>query len=125
MAEPPATTVIAVFTTVATRGDAVRIAREVVDRGVAACAQISEIESFYRWNGAVQNEVEYRLLLKTTAARYADVEALVRELHPYELPAIHALRFEQVYQPYAEWVESGSGGRLEELPRGASEPAGA
>jgi uncharacterized protein involved in tolerance to divalent cations len=83
---------MAVFTTVARRDDARRIARALVERGLVACAQISEIESFYAWGGALQQEPEFRLLLKTTAARYAAVEAVVREMHPYELPAIHAPR---------------------------------
>jgi periplasmic divalent cation tolerance protein len=97
---------MAVFTTVARRDDACRIARALVERGLVACAQISEIESFYAWGGALQQEPEFRLLLKTTAARYAAVEAVVREMHPYELPAIHAVTLDPVYPPYATWVET-------------------
>jgi periplasmic divalent cation tolerance protein len=101
---------IAVFTTVATREQARTMAQQLVERGLVACAQISEIESYYRWQAAVQHEPEFRLLLKTTAARYAAVEEAVRALHPYELPAIHAVAFERVFAPYADWVERESGG---------------
>lgn len=96
---------IAVVTTVATREQARAMARALVERRLAACAQISEIESFYTWDGAVQHDPEFRLLFKTTADRYPAVEAAIRELHAYELPAIHAYAFEQVYAPYAEWIE--------------------
>ena len=75
---------------------------------MAACAHIAEIESFYAWNGALQNARKFRLLLKTTRARYKTVEAAVRELHSYELPAIHAVAVEHAHAPYAAWVGENS-----------------
>ena len=98
---------IAVVTTVGSRAEAQAMARALVERRLAACAQISEIESFYRWQGVVHHDPEYRVLFKTTRERYAAVEAAIRELHSYDLPAIHALAFEQVYAPYAAWIEDG------------------
>jgi periplasmic divalent cation tolerance protein len=100
---------IAVVTTVASREQAQRIARALVERRLAACAQISEIESFYRWDGALQQEPEFRVLLKTVEERYAEVEVAIRELHPYQLPAIHAFAFEQVFEPYAQWIRAAVG----------------
>jgi len=101
---------IAVVTTVATREQAQALARSLVGRGLAACAQISEIESFYTWEGAVQHDPEFRVLFKTTRERYAEVEAAIRELHAYELPAIHAFAFEAAFAPYAAWIEQHSRG---------------
>lgn len=101
---------IAVVTTVGSREAAQRLARALVERELAACAQISEIESVYHWEGAVRQEPEFRLLVKTTAERYAEVEAALLELHPYELPAIYALALEPVYPPYAAWVAERSSG---------------
>jgi len=101
---------IAVVTTVANREDAHRLARTLVERKLAACAQISEIESVYHWKGAVQQEPELRVLFKTTDERYELVESTIRELHPYELPAIHAFAFEHVYAAYAEWIAENAGG---------------
>jgi len=101
---------IAVFTTVGTLKEARKIASALVERKLVACAQISEIESFYSWKGAVQNDKEFRVLLKTSAVRYQVVEAAIRELHSYELPAIHALEITHAYGPYAAWVEECSTG---------------
>ena len=101
---------IAVVTTVANREDAHRLARTLVERKLAACAQISEIESIYHWQGEVQQSGELRVLFKTTDERYALVESTIRELHPYELPAIHAFAFEHVYAAYAEWIAENAGG---------------
>jgi periplasmic divalent cation tolerance protein len=101
---------IAVFTTVGKLAEAQAISRALVERKLAACAQISEIESVYVWNGAVQNEKEFRILLKTTRERYAEVETAIRELHPYDLPAVFSVPFDQVYPPFADWVMEGSSG---------------
>jgi periplasmic divalent cation tolerance protein len=97
---------LAVFTTVGSLPQAQSMARSLVQRKLAACAQISEIESFYSWDGALHNDKEYRLLLKTTSDAYPALEAAIRELHTYALPAIHAVAFEQVYVDYAEWIDS-------------------
>ena len=101
---------IAVVTTVAKREDALRLAHTLVERKLAACAQISGIESVYSWKGEIQQEPELRVLFKTTDERYGLVESAIRELHPYELPAIHALAFEHVYPAYAEWIAENAGG---------------
>ena len=99
---------IAVITTVGNAHDARRIARELVERRLVACAHISEIESVYVWKGALENDKEFRVLLKTTDARYDEVERAIKAMHPYELPAIYATSLERVYAPYAEWLEANS-----------------
>ena len=95
-----------VITTVATHEQALALARDLVERRLAACAQITAIDSVYRWQGAVEHDSEFRLLLKTHAEGYAALESAIRARHPYELPAIHAIATEQAYAPYAEWVEA-------------------
>ena len=101
---------VAVVTTVATLADAKRLADALVRRGLAACAQISAIESVFRWQGEVQAENECRLVFKTTAERYGDVERALLELHPYDLPEIHAVALDRVHAPYAAWVGEHSAG---------------
>lgn len=102
----PPTLFLAVVTTLDSQPLAQQMARALVERGLVACAQISEIESFYTWDGAVQNAKEFRVLFKTTGAQYAAVEQAIRELHSYALPAIHACTIDNIYAPYADWIES-------------------
>lgn len=102
---------IAVFCTIGNKVDAKKMAKTVVDRGLAACAQLSQIESFYVWDGAVQNEPEVRIVFKTTDAQYQKLEETICKLHPYELPAIHAVDLDKVYEPYAAWVVENSSGK--------------
>ena len=103
-------TTIAVFTTIDSVEQAREIASALVERKLAACVQISAVESVYTWQGSTQNEQEFRVLVKTTEGRYQEVEATIRELHSYDLPAIYAIGLERVFEPYAEWVAANSSG---------------
>ena len=107
-------TLCAVFTTVASMEEARRLADLALAERLAACVQLSAVESHFRWNGRVQREGEVRLLFKTEASRYRELERCLREHHPYELPAIFALPVSEASASYAEWVkqESAPSGRV-------------
>ena len=103
---------IAIVTTTGQLDEARLMARMLVERGLAACAQITPIESFFLWEGTVHNEQEFRVLFKTTGDRYAEVEQAIRALHSYALPAIHAETLGPVYPPYAEWIADNARGSM-------------
>ncbi len=79
---------VEIATTVDDRAVAGRIARAAIERRVAACARIHAVDSVYRWRGEVESAAEFVVELKTTAARRDAAEALIRELHTYDLPEI-------------------------------------
>ena len=110
-----------VLTTVGARADADRLARAMVEQRLAACAHIEAIDSVYRWQGEVQAEGEFRLLLKTTAARYPALEAALRREHPYTLPAIVALPCAQAEPAFAAWVAQ----ECEAAPSASADPRAA
>jgi periplasmic divalent cation tolerance protein len=109
---------IAVVTTTGSLAEAQAIARSLIDRRLAACAQIEPIESYYTWKGALQHDHEYRVLLKTVAARYDEVAAAIRALHGYELPAIHAVALGPIDPAYAQWIAGAVGPALGEPAQG-------
>ena len=96
--------ILAAVTTVGDMAAARQLAQAIVERRLAACVQLSAIESFYRWDGAVQHEPEVRLVFKTTETAWPALHQAIVALHPYSLPAVHALRIDQVHAPYAQWV---------------------
>ena len=85
-----------------------RLADALVAARLVGCAQSVPIRSTYRWNGAVQRESECLLMLKTSADRYADVEARLRALHPYEVPEIIAVPILNGSAPYLAWLDAES-----------------
>jgi len=87
------------------RDAAEALARELVERRLAACVNIlAPCRSVYRWQGEVEQADEVPLLIKTTRARYAELEAAMRELHPYEVPEIIALPLAAGLPAYLDWV---------------------
>jgi periplasmic divalent cation tolerance protein len=95
-----------VSTTTQTRDDAQRIADALVGRKLTACVQVlGPIASTYRWKDNVERAGEWLCLIKTSAARYAEVEAAVRELHPYEVPEIVATSIVAGSTDYLDWME--------------------
>ena len=97
--------VVVVLTNLPDRAAAVMLAQELVARRLAACVNVlAECTSVYRWKGAIENAIEVPVLIKTRAGRYAEVEAVIRELHPYELPEIVAVPVLHGFDEYLQWV---------------------
>jgi periplasmic divalent cation tolerance protein len=97
--------VIVVLTNLPDREAALRLARELVSRRLAACVNVlAECSSVYRWRGALEEAREVPVLAKTRAALFPEVEALVRELHPYELPELVAVPVVRGLAEYLDWV---------------------
>ncbi|MBI1840293.1 MAG: divalent-cation tolerance protein CutA [Verrucomicrobia bacterium] len=82
-----------------------RLARAVLERRLAACANIlPSMESHYWWEGKLQKGREVLILFKTTQARWAAFRAAVKALHPYDTPEIIALSVGSGYERYLKWV---------------------
>ena len=81
------------------------IALAAVEARLAACVNIlPRVRSVYRWQERVESATEIPLLIKSTPANYAALEALVRERHPYEVPEIVALPVDRGLPAYLNWV---------------------
>lgn len=93
----------AVITTVGTPDDARRLVQAVLEQRLAACVQVEPITSHYRWQGALHEESELRLVCKTLPAVVPTLLALLRAQHPYQLPQL-VVQALQASQDYADWV---------------------
>ena len=93
------------LSTVASADDAERIARSLVEKGVAACVNVVPgVVSFYRWKGKLERDGEVLLVIKTTGDRFEDLKAALLAEHPYELPELVALPIAAAHQPYLDWL---------------------
>lgn len=94
-----------VITNLPERAAAERLADALIARRLAACINIlAPCRSVYRWQGAVRQEEEHPVLIKTTRAAYAELEAQIRAHHPYELPEIIAVPIERGLPAYLDWL---------------------
>ena len=82
-----------------------RVARQIVEERLAACANVlPSIKSIYRWQGKVEESEESLVLIKTTVDRFAAMQTTLRRLHPYEVPEIVALPIDRGLPDYLRWV---------------------
>lgn len=101
------TNVCVVLCTVPDRDHAGRIATALVEERLAACVNIVPgLVSVYRWQGAVHNDDELLLLIKTSADTYPRLETRIRALHPYELPEIISVPIQTGQADYLQWLTS-------------------
>ena len=96
-----------VITNAPDRDCALKIAHALVERRLAACVNIlAECTSIYRWRGKLETATEVPLMIKTRAAIYDDVEAVIRSMHSYELPEIVAVPIERGLPDFLEWINA-------------------
>jgi periplasmic divalent cation tolerance protein len=96
-----------VFCTCPDEAVADRIATSLVEERLAACVnRVPGIVSTYRWEGAVQSDIEVQLLIKTTRDRFDALRDRILALHPYELPEVVAVDIALGSAPYLAWIES-------------------
>ncbi|MGW3085815.1 divalent-cation tolerance protein CutA [Streptomyces sp. NPDC001108] len=96
---------LTVLTTTDTAENARALAASAVEARVAACAQIDgPITSVYRWEGEVRADQEWRVLYKTTADRYPELEAHLSQAHDYDTPEIIATPITRGSDAYLSWV---------------------
>ena len=99
---------IIVLITAPSRQVAESIARQLVESKLAACVNIlPSVRSIYTWEGAVQEEDEVLLLVKSRAELFHQrLVPAVRAMHPYEVPEIIALPVLMGSEPYLDWLRA-------------------
>ncbi len=96
---------IIALSTCASADEAVRLARALVEKRLAACVNmIPGIRSVYRWKGAIENEEEVLLVIKTSRPLLAELTAEIQRLHSYEVPELLALQVVDGSEPYLAWL---------------------
>ncbi|MBW2610514.1 MAG: divalent-cation tolerance protein CutA [Deltaproteobacteria bacterium] len=96
---------IQVFTTTEKKEDVKRLAREVVGKRLAACAQIvGPITSMFWWEENIDEAEEWLLIMKTRDDLYGDLEKAIQEIHPYAVPEILAIPVIAGSQSYLDWL---------------------
>jgi periplasmic divalent cation tolerance protein len=86
-------------------GEARVVAHRLVEEHLAAGTQLIPIESIYRWREEVVEDSEVLVIAKTRRDRFVEIEALVDELHSYEVPPIVMLEMAAASAPYLAWID--------------------
>jgi periplasmic divalent cation tolerance protein len=96
---------LVVLTTLASADEARAFVRALVDARLVACGTLLPgAMSIYRWEGAITEEPEVVVLLKTDAARWDALAAAVQQRHPYQVPELLALPVARGLPAYLSWL---------------------
>ncbi len=97
---------IYIFWTCANIEEAKRIARELLQRRLIACASMMPVESLFRWEEKIDEAKEVKAILKTRRDRFAEVRDYILKHGSYKVPEIAAVKAETVNPSYLNWLES-------------------
>lgn len=96
---------IIIQTTCANKIEATNIAKELIDTKLAACIQMSEIESFYTWENKFCKDKEILLNIKTKNDNFEKIQSKIKELHSYDLPEILSINIDNMSEEYKNFIE--------------------
>lgn len=100
---------VTVQTTTDAAAEAEKLAAAAVEQQLAACVQVSEVRSYYRWAGETHSDPEFLLTLKTTAASVPGIEALLAREHSYDEPELIVQPIIAGSDTYLQWIANTSG----------------
>jgi periplasmic divalent cation tolerance protein len=92
--------------TCGTLEEARKIARNVVDKRLAACVNIvtHAVESFYSWEGKLEDSSEYLLVMKTSEERLEELQKETLNMHSYDTPEFVVLPIVAGSEEYLNWL---------------------
>ena len=80
-----------------------RITRGVIDAKLAACVLVTDVKSFYNWEGKLNKDDEVVTILKTSTDKLADLQKYIETNHDYDVPAIISFQA-NANQVYSNWL---------------------
>ena len=81
-----------------------RITRGVIDAKLAACVLLTDVKSFYNWEGQLNEDDEVVTILKTSTDKVDDLEKYIETNHDYDVPAIISFQA-NTNESYGNWLE--------------------
>ena len=81
-----------------------KVANQLVKQKLAACVNITKIDSVYSWKGKIQNDSEYLAFFKTTKKNEKTLKNEIKKLHPYDVPEIAEINVNSMNKPYLDWL---------------------
>lgn len=97
---------IVVLSNCGSEEEARRVARALVEARVAACVNILPgIQTIYRWQGAIQEDSEWMLVIKSTRSMFDRLSVELRKAHSYQVPEVLAIPVIAGDQDYLDWMD--------------------
>lgn len=96
---------IIVQTTCSSKKEATLISKVLIENKLAACVQMSKIESFYIFKNKFCNDKEILLSIKTKKENFKKIQSQIKELHSYDVPEIICVNIENMSSDYKRFID--------------------
>lgn len=93
-----------VYTTCRDAAEAKKLGKLLVEKHLAACVNVTPIESVYEWKGKLVEDKEAALLIKTNEPKVAEIEEFILKNHSYFVPLAAVIDVRRVNRDYKEWM---------------------
>jgi periplasmic divalent cation tolerance protein len=95
-----------IYVTAGNREEAEKIARHILEKRLAACVNMFDINSMYIWEGNIEKSPETGMIIKTRAEKLRELKEEIKKIHSYTIPCICAFSVEDGSREYLEWIDS-------------------
>jgi len=96
---------ILVITNFPDKTTALELAEKLISKKLAACVNLqAECTSIYRWQDKIESTSELPVCIKTLTKHYPEIERIIKEKHPDELPEIISVSINGGLPAYLQWL---------------------
>jgi len=95
-----------VMCTTSSKDEAKKLASKLIANRLSACIHLQKIESLYMWQGKIENEDEYLMVIKSESRKYKEIESFILKHHSYDIPEIIKIPIEDGSKEYLKWISS-------------------
>ena len=95
--------ILLLITTVPNKLLAEQIAKELIERKLAACVSIKEIKSIYNWQGNIEENKEFEITIKSLPESLNELTLILKENITYEVPELIYKIFDSE-NSYFQWI---------------------
>ena len=92
------------MTTYESEEKAANAAKNMVAKGLAACATFFKVRSIYKWKGEIEDATEYLVIYKTLSTKVGQLKSEVLKTHSYEVPELLEINVDNVGEEYLKWM---------------------
>ncbi len=96
---------IIVYTTFPNKKSAEKLAKKILKERLASCLNYWPINSQYWWKKKIEKTREWAMIIKTVKKNYQKIEKIIKENHPYQIPAIFSWLINKVEKNYLKWLK--------------------
>ena len=92
-----------IYVTLNDVGEARRIGRALLEKGLANCVNFFPITCIYNWEGDITEEPEVVLIIKTLEGKYREIEKVIKSEIKYD-NFIGQIQVDQVNSNFEGWL---------------------